>query len=369
MSRGQGRVYRRPGADTLWLDYSVGGNRHRESSETTSKREAQDKLRKKIGDRRDGKLIGRPDRVLLAEYEKDADGEEKLVGGLRWLHETQYDLDGLRSKERIQQCWNHVEKFFPAPTRVTAITPTRLDEYAKARLKEGAARQTVNNELSALRRGFSLAIKKGILSTAPKVELPRVQNARSDFFDDGDFAALLLELPAFLQPAIRFLWFTAWRIEEALHLTWDMVDWEGQVIRLPAALAKAKTPRLFPFGSAPDLKALLDAQLQGREGDCVFHQDGRAITYNSAWYWWKQARKRAGLPKARIHDFRRTAARAMRRSGLSEGVIMKLCGWKTRSMFDRYNIIDEADLTQAVAKHFNGTVTAQLTPSRGSRSR
>ena len=41
---------------------------------------------------------------------------------------------------------------------------------------------------------------------------------------------------------------------------------------------------------------------------------------------------------------------------LAEGVIMKLCGWKTRSMFDRYNVIDEQDLTQAMTKHFNGTV-------------
>lgn len=362
--RGQGRVYRPKGCtETWWLDYSVNGVRHRESAQTTSKQEAHRLLRQRIGDREAGKVVGRPDRVFLAVYAKDASGTDQLVGGLRWLHETQYDLDGLRSKARVRQLWAHLENFFPAPTPVTRITPTRLDEYARARLADGVARQTVNNELSALRRGFSLARSKGLLATSPTITLPKVQNARSGFFEDGEFAAILLELPAFLQPVIRFLRLTGWRVVEALSLTWDMVDWEGQVIRLPATLAKAKTPRVFPFGSAPDLKAVLDAQWAARNGLRAFHQAGAAITYDSAWYWWKQARKRAGMPKALIHDLRRSTARDMRRSGLSEGVIMKLCGWKTRSMFDRYNVIDEQDLTQAVMKHFNGTVPAQFPPS------
>src|SRR5207247_178595 len=127
--------------------------------------------------------------------------DKKLIGGLRWLHETQYEIDGLRSKARVIQLWAHLEQFFGAATRVMAITPTRVDEYAKARLAEGAARQTVHNELSALRRGFSLAIEKGLLSVAPNIKLSKGSgNARAGFFDDGDFAAVLLELPLFLQP-------------------------------------------------------------------------------------------------------------------------------------------------------------------------
>ena len=48
---------------------------------------------------------------------------------------------------------------------------------------------------------------------------------------------------------------------------------------------------------------------------------------------------------ARPRDFRRHCD--------SEGVIMRFCGWRTRCMFDLYNIIDEADLAQSVAKRFS----------------
>ena len=70
-----------------------------------------------------------------------------------------------------------------------------------------------------------------------------------------------------------------------------------------------------------------------------------------------------------VLDLWRTAARDFRRQGVSEGEIMKLCGWKTRAMFDRYNIIDEIDLAQAVAKRCNDKVTAKSsTPATDSAS-
>ena len=59
-----------------------------------------------------------------------------------------------------------------------------------------------------------------------------------------------------------------------------------------------------------------------------------------------------------MHDLRRTFAREMRRAGVSEGEIMRLAGWRSRSMFDRYNIIDEADLSRAVARRY-GQVTSK----------
>lgn len=127
-------------------------------------------------------------------------------------------------------------------------------------------------------------------------------------------------------------------------------------------------PRVFPFGLAPTLKALVDARWEARQGLYVFHRDGEPLGAGAIRSAWKRATKRAGVAGRLVHDLRRTAARDFRRAGVSEGEVMQLCGWETRAMFDRYNIIDEADLAAAVAKRFNGTAAAQSGTPRASES-
>ncbi len=229
---------------------------------------------------------------------------------------------------------------------VEAITADAVRRYQLDRRKQGAEAATINRETSALSRMFQLAIRRGLLERMPLFPNRLEENPpREGFFEHDEYLKVRAHAPASYQDVLDFAYYSGWRRNEILDLTWAEVDLGGGVIRLPARRSKTKTGRMLPI-SAP-LRQVLDRRLRARRpGDPrVFRRDGVTVR---AWRdALRDACRKAQVPHRILHDCRRTAARNLIRAGVPERIAMLLTGHKTRAVFDRYNIVNEQELLTA----------------------
>jgi integrase len=242
---------------------------------------------------------------------------------------------------------------------------TTITVPEQRRSTTGTSNAEINRELTILKRMFTLSMQAGKLLHRPHIPMLEERNTRKGFFEPEMLCGVLAHLPESLRPVIEFAYITGWRIpSEVLTLEWRQVDFKAGEIRLDPETTKNREGRVFPM--TDDLRELLEVRhteylrlkLKGQIVPWVFFrmvatkrggpEEPRPIrAFIKAW---AAACRAAGCPGRIPHDLRRTAVRNVVRRGVSERVAMQLAGHKTRSVFDRYNIVSSGDLRTAAAQ-------------------
>jgi integrase len=336
-----------------WIQYYSRGRKLRESTDTEDFGEAKDILKQREGDATRGRMTKSMERkVLFSE--------------LAALVEKDYELNAYRSAVDIELRHRlHILPFF-GKMKAIRISESDIDDFILLRRNEGASNATINRELVTIKRAYSLGIQKRIVSDRPHIAMLEEDNVRQGFFEREQFESILRHLPEWVTPVAGFAYITGWRKSEILGLQWRQVDFEAGTVRLEPGTTKNREARQFPFTS--DLRAILECQREkkdalAREGKICpwvffhycFKKNGEPSAFNGKpvgefKHSWETACRNAGLPGRLMHDFRRTAVRNLVRAGIPERVAMKMTGHKTRSIFERYNIVSEGDLKEAAAR-------------------
>lgn len=351
-----GAIYLR--GHTYWLKYYRNGKPYRESAKTDKESEAKRLLKRREGEIAQGKIPGVVfDKVRFEELAED------------FLRD--YRINEKKSLVRAERSVNHLYQMFSG-MRITAINTPRIEAYKEARIEEGAENGTINRELAALKRIFNLAARQ----TPPKVDrvpyIPMLteSNVRQGFFEHAEFLVLREALPAYLKGFVTFAYKTGWRVSEITSLTWKQVDIDNGIVRLESGTTKNKEGRTVYLDDEllTIFKQQWDCRTQHKKLlPYVFVNETGTDRIRDFRGSWKRACNETGIGKRLFHDFRRTAVRNMVRAGIPERVAMMVSGHKTRSVFERYNIVNDTDLKLASQKQETylqaqmGTITGTVT--------
>lgn len=338
-----GRIFKR--GKHLWIEYRVDGVPQRES--------VADVLRipKGSATEKDAKaaLEIRRREIYSDTYVSAAHKTLTMAECLKAL-ETDFIVRGAKSMPQLTSMVNILTRLV-GPVRAVDMTSSRLATLARAWKEEGLAPATVRDRVGYIAQAMRLAADQRRLAqnAVPKVPKIRIDNARQGFYTpeqaDDIRAHMRREVD---QHVFDFGRLTGWRPKEILGLTWDRIDRDRGEIRLDQT--KNNERRGLPL--VGELAALIETRWKARAlgVPAVFHRDGRLLNGSSFRRRFRRARREAGHPERIFYDLRRTAARDLRRSGVSEEVAMKITGHKDAKVFRRYNITVYDDVAQAMER-------------------
>lgn len=203
---------------------------------------------------------------------------------------------------------------------------------------------TAHNRYRALRTFFTWCVEQGEITESPmqRMKPPIIPEEPTPLLTDDELQQLLrtCEGRDFYSrrdyAILRLLLSTGLRLNELTNLKIDDVDWANKVVWV---VGKGRRPRGVPFGHKAALALRqylrLRSEYSNAEKPNLWLGRHGPMTNSGIYQTVVERAQQAGL-KVKTHALRHLFAHTWLREGGNETDLMRLCGWKSRAMLQRY---------------------------------
>lgn len=230
------------------------------------------------------------------------------------------------------------------PTSIALVTREHIESFLADQLTSGKP-ATAALRFRALKTFWKWLREEGEAETnvMERMKPPMIPEEPVAVVGDDAIQALLKATDGKLfedrrdNAMLRVLVDTGMRRAELIGLTLADIDWDTQVL---VVLGKGRRPRACPFGARTG--RALDRYIRAR----LTHRDAATpalwlglrgpVTGNGLGQMLARRCKAAGLDRIHPHQFRHTNAHRWLADGGNEGDLMRLLGWRSRQMVNRY---------------------------------
>jgi integrase len=354
-------VLRRKGTDLLYIRYYVDGAdgkrvQKQEPAKTTDPKQAEKLLRQRLVDTERGAVA-------------PADVNQITYDEIKEIY--------LRSKpnQATYNGWKDLDPYFKGK-KFKNITADVLQDYVEFQREERErplAEPTIGRQMRCLKAMFNKARKDGRLGMRDIPNFPHLKDSEpaGQYIEPEQFQRILDALDKIreekmeankkdkfddLKPFFSFMYATGCRLTAAMSITWGMISGKDRdVINLPGSIMKTKKPLLLVLDGAllapiaKSLRSMFKRDDSEKIFDCANYRQewAKACALAGVGTWNPLDRTRTGV---RIHDCRCSGAINLLDAGVDESTVLKIGGWKTRAMLDRYNVQNEKRIRAAMQR-------------------
>jgi site-specific recombinase XerD len=231
---------------------------------------------------------------------------------------------------------------WPDPLSADRRTVTN---YLLMRRETGSAPKTVATDYNALSNFFRWLVDEGDLPNTPMkgVPYPKASAPPVDVLTPVELRRLLdtcsgAGFPERRDAAIiRLFLDTGMRRAELAGLTAEAVDLDAMHVLV---MGKGRRPRVVPYGvktaQALDRYLRVRAKHECAGSPCLWLGRQGELSHFGVYRVIQRRAAMAGIEHLHPHQFRHTFAHEWLAAGGQEGDLMRLAGWRSRQMLDRY---------------------------------